>query len=128
MYPSNIDVSYTDDEEYRQCIRKIFQLPDNNDNINDIDNNTHITPILDNIYNTTQHIQVFQELYMNAAALLISEDISLGLSILFSYDYFAHFHKVLSQYYQAISTGSVQFDETSQEVTTLRKLLSNKTD
>jgi hypothetical protein len=103
-------VSYTDDTEYRQCIRKVFCLTNTPETKDDIDvdeiedfHTDAIERFLDNIYQSTHHIDVFQELYRNAAAIMMSEDMSLGLTVLFSYDYLQLFHNVLSRFYDESS-------------------------
>jgi hypothetical protein len=51
-----------------------------------------MTRFLDHIYAVTKHNLWFQTLYINAAALMFSEDLEIGLAVLCSYDYLADFY------------------------------------
>jgi hypothetical protein len=51
--------------------------------------------IMNFIFEKTMDQPEFRELYLMAAAKLISENISIGMSICFSYDYFYLFHQYL---------------------------------
>jgi len=86
----NIDnVKYESDDEYRECLCRLFGAKD------DSYDEDEATKIMDSIYAETKDNIIFQELYDLAAAKFLSEDRSLGLSVLFSYDYFALFCKCL---------------------------------
>jgi hypothetical protein len=53
------------------------------------------THVMDEIYEKIQHDGLFRELLDHAAGKMLSLDPSIGLTILFSYDYFAAFHRCL---------------------------------
>jgi hypothetical protein len=120
FYPTNYTVSYTDDTEYREAIRHVFRMTCNilvvpsegdDEGIDPVTQDewnfdTESTaPFLDFVYGATQTHPVFQDLYEVAAGLMLSEDPSIGLAILFSYDYFALFHRVLCAYFKFIERG-----------------------
>jgi hypothetical protein len=51
-----------------------------------------VKTFLDRVYFETKSREEFQRLYTAAAALMFSEDPEIGLAVLMSYDYLAHFH------------------------------------
>jgi len=50
---------------------------------------------LDYIYNRTNGNAAFRQLYLDAAAVMLSQSMDIGLAVLFSYDYFSLFHACL---------------------------------
>jgi hypothetical protein len=98
-YPVNLSISYSDDNEYRQCIRTLLYDSSANEESYEIDFDK-TPPLFDMVFAKTHHIQIFKELYLKAAALVISEDMSIGLTILFSYDYLEMFHKILCSFFR----------------------------
>lgn len=91
-YPINIQIQYTNDDEYRKCITRVLHIDEDEDEDNDAD----LTQILDVIFEKTSvH---FKELYELSSAIMMMEDIDIGLVILFSYDYFSLFHLCLCDY------------------------------
>jgi len=106
----DIDVCYTNNKEYRQCIRKVFEMastkadqsPPNTldqDDLETMDEQDYdedaAVRTLDHIVENTEQYPLFQELYLTAAALMISQDTKIGISVLFSYDYFQYFYPLL---------------------------------
>jgi hypothetical protein len=111
-YPTSISIVYSNDQEYRSCIRKLSMMKLSNINVYDtIDTIDPITldecdydeeainRLLDYVYSQTSNEKLFQELYKCAAAVMISENPSIGLAVLFSYNYFDKFHNCLVQYF-----------------------------
>lgn len=113
-YNTTYKVDYSNDCEYRQCLRevlkmnlsysqeKIQQLEATNEE--EFDSETEDEMLFDDkttaaimnfIFEKTMDQPEFRELYLMAAAKLISENISIGMSICFSYDYFYLFHQYL---------------------------------
>jgi hypothetical protein len=122
-------MSYNNDFEYRACLRQLFCMKRPADLDEDIDEISRdeqdfdmdaTTKTLDYVYETTCNHSAFQELYDNAAAKMISMDRSIGLSVLFSYDYFALFHSCLCSFYN----DQNEFSKESEEYKTLVKKLS----
>jgi hypothetical protein len=54
---------------------------------------------MDDVYAKTKHLATFQTLYELAAAKMFSTDPSIGLCILFSYDYLYLFHACLCVFF-----------------------------
>lgn len=115
---SEKEMKYSNDKEYRSSLRKVFGMksPDNLDkDMDDISYDEqdfdmeNTSKCLDYVYESTCNNKWFQELYDSAAEKMISMDRSIGLSVLFSYDYFAGFHKCLCCYYE----DPEKFDENS---------------
>jgi hypothetical protein len=92
-YPINIQIQYTNDDEYRKCITRVFHIDEDEDNE---DNDEASTKILDLLFEITSvH---FKELYELSSAVMMMEALDIGLVILFSYDYFSLFHLCLCDY------------------------------
>ena len=115
--PYNINqiVSYDDDFAYRKHVRDIFSMTCSP--ISDYDAVTNdelmyeddaMSKGLDEIYARTKDVPEFQEIYMTAASLMLSTDPSIGLAVLFSYDYFDKFHLCLADFWRSgsISAGN----------------------
>jgi len=111
-------IIYNNSEEYRQCIRTFFQMDTekvaqsgNLDGLDgeDLDEQLYdpdaISSGFDHIYSITKIYPAFVELYRLAAGLMFSENPEIGLSVLFSYDYFATFSKCLVERLQQNGDG-----------------------
>jgi hypothetical protein len=85
-------IEYSDDEEYRSCIARIFNVP--NSQVDDYS----FEPIFDDIYARTKDNPFFQKIYLTAAGFMLSEDPCLGVCVLFAYDYAKAFYAVLCDY------------------------------
>ena len=109
-------LNYNNDLEYRSCLRDVMKMSCNVDvSNNDLDEITKdetnfditaITHFLDNVYLQTSHIDEFRDLYILAASCMFSEDPTIGLAVLFSYDYFKYFYPCLSNY-----LATLEFDD-----------------
>jgi hypothetical protein len=121
-------MSYSNDFEYRACLRKLFCMnrPILDEDIDEISRDEQdfdiesTTKSLDYVYETTFENPAFQELYDIAASKMISMDRSIGLSVLFSYDYFALFHACLCCFYE----NSAGFSKETESYKNLVKKLS----
>ena len=106
MYNYDYEVKYNNDHEFRMTLRNLFQMnlkkyDEDIDLITNDENNYDdeaVTKVLDYIFLLTKNSSSFMELYTNAAALMLSTDPSIGLSILFSYDYLKDFHLCLKSF------------------------------
>ena len=110
-YPMQLNIQYSTDQEYRKCLRDVFQMdstqfPDVKDM--DLDQVTADEMMYDEkaasrtmehvFENTFQH-KDFILLYEKAASFMFSIDTHLGLTILFGYDYLDLFHPLLSGFF-----------------------------
>ena len=110
MYDIEVIVQYNDNKSYRNCLRKVTNM--NLDKLNipwekmdsDLDEETKdellfdneaISKTMDFIYEKTHNNILFKELYSIAASKMFSEDLQIGLAVLFSYDFFEKFHLCL---------------------------------
>lgn len=92
-YPTNYQIQYTNDDEYRECITRVFHLDDTNEIIDD----TYSTNLLDTIFEKTSvH---FKELYIISSSVMMMEDENIGLAVLCSYDYYSLFHHCLCDFF-----------------------------
>ena len=110
-YPIQLNIQYSTDQEYRKCLRDVFQMdstqfPDVKDM--DLDQVTADEMMYDEkaasrtmehvFENTFQH-KDFILLYEKAASFMFSIDTNIGLTILFGYDYLDLFHPLLSGFF-----------------------------
>ena len=91
----NIDsLNYDDDEQYRNAICQIFFMemdPDNFESMN---------AGLDYVWLHTSSNESIVELYVLAAAALLTEDPMTGLLIMFSFDYLKDFYILLREHFE----------------------------
>ena len=102
---------YSNNKEYRQAIRKFFNM--NVDNIQkeisqyNYDDETQDELLFDdiaigsgilNIIEKTKENKLFDDLYCLASALMISTNKETGVCILLSYDYFSDFLNVWNEF------------------------------
>lgn len=125
-YNTKLLIHYSNDTEYRACLRALFsmkhviQLDPDLDEITRDEQDYDIDAAsqkLDFIFETTSGHPTFQELYDIAASKMISTDRSIGLSVLFSYDYLALFHQCLCSFYN----DPYGFDESNAAFVALKK-------
>lgn len=132
IYPINETVKYNDDKEYRACIRRIFCMvcksiiPEktakdwDETTLDEYDHDQEtMAKFLDRIYENTIQIDILQDLYKVAAGFMLSEDPSIGLAILFSYDYFELFHCVLCDFFK-----NNKIDQEAVSVVNLKKKMT----
>jgi hypothetical protein len=131
FYDTSLDISYNNDDQYRDCLGKILGISESNsDNTIELGNTTEI---LSKIYNATSEDPRFTQLYRRAAALVLSEDPTNGLTIMFSYSCLAKFHAFLSIFFSkgaALETATHDGDEecdkgAEQLFADLNKILDN---
>ena len=103
-YNWSMTPNYQNNTEYRQCIRELFfmkPLPDLDSEIDEVSrdemdfDDSSIHKVMDELFQGTREHPLFRELYLLAAARLISENLLMGQAILFSYDYLEVFHHCL---------------------------------
>jgi hypothetical protein len=119
QYSIDIKVEYTNNYEYRLCLRDLFNMDKkvyedkikniekhNQENLDDIskdeisyDDNA-ASLMMEYIFNSTKDIIEYQELYKNAALKMFSEDLTIGQSILMSYDYLHLYHLCLVDFFK----------------------------
>lgn len=106
---------YNSDKEYRAFLRQIIQMDltkfyetadikcdptdptVSEETIDEFNYDTEATAkYLDRVYKETRDRPEYQRLYTAAAALMFSENLEIGLAVLMSYDYLAHFHSSYS--------------------------------
>jgi hypothetical protein len=130
-YPTDITVEYNTTEQYRECVRKIFEMDDgkisskiseieehNNEKLDDITRDEIAYDedaarlMLEYVYNETIYIPEFKTLYEKAAARMFSTDDTIGQAVLFSYDYFYYYHACLVEFFsQRFSTDFEKYRE-----------------
>jgi len=110
-YPLHLDIKYSNDKEYRQCIRQVFLMdahlfPDtSNLDLDDVTQDEMMydsqsaNKMMDFVYKHTNAKNEFINLYTQAASFMFSTDMNIGLTILFGYDYLDLFHPVLRLFF-----------------------------
>lgn len=81
---------FSTDEEYQSAILEFFSLSEFDEEAMIKKTNT--------IYEQVKDIKCFQEKMRQAAANILSEDMEMGLVILFSFDYFEEFRGLLEKH------------------------------
>ena len=101
---------YSDNTSYRMALRALIGMPIPEYihlETDEIDEETgdeqyydekYMTTFLDKVYANTKDHPLFKELYAIAAGKMISLDPEIGLAVLLSYDYLAHFYRCLVEY------------------------------
>jgi hypothetical protein len=132
--PINFNVitpSYRNNEEYRKALQELcfLRYPDTfpegdypegtdpeccHEMTYDLENMTYA---LDFIWHNTRKHPLFIDLYKLTAKEMLTEDLEVGLAILFSYDYLALFHQCLSSFYN----NPYGFDESNAAFVALKK-------
>jgi hypothetical protein len=105
-------VNYSNDAEYRTVLDTLcfYKVDDDDD----------MQYVFDFVWENTHDLPIFMDLYKSAAAHhLFSEDASLGLAIMFSYDYLCDFYPLFREY-----MTNLEFDETN-NLLNLKKKLEN---
>jgi hypothetical protein len=107
-YPTHFQIQYTNDDEYRECMIHVFHYDDTDEN----SDNSYSTKLLDLIFEKTSvHLR---EIYEKASAVIMMEDLDIGLAILFSYDYFSLFHLCLCDYLPLNEEEQIEFPKKNQ--------------
>jgi hypothetical protein len=129
---------YSTTEEYREQFRIITQMDPTtyySDDIFHIDaanpeideetldefhyDESAVSVYLDKVYAQTESSPLFQALYDSAAALMISTDRQIGLTILYSYDYLSLFYPCYNDFVRTPEA----FSETNQHYAALLRNL-----
>jgi hypothetical protein len=133
-YQLSYNPQYENNFQYRESLRYVFSMdvsknPPNWDLMDsDLDDETidelmfeggAISTGMDYIYNATKDNTAFKQLYLDAAALMLSQRPDIGLSILFAYDYFSDFHNCLCVFFENKSV----FSETTPEFQKIKKMV-----
>jgi hypothetical protein len=112
QYPLDICIEYADTKEYRQCLRNLFIMKEENysekiallSSVEELDDVTideisfdeeSSSLVMDYVESITISNELFKQVYQLAAARMFSTDLSIGVAILFSYDYLVYFHRCL---------------------------------
>lgn len=108
---TNKKMEYTNNNEYRSCLRYAFNMtcdlehlmkenPDYDDETLDEElyHSEQSKRVIDFIFNKTKNNDVFRKMYLYAAGKMICMEMDLGLVVLFSYDFFTHFHECLVKF------------------------------
>jgi len=118
-YPLDLDIKYSNDKEYRQCIRQVFQMdsqlfPDTSTlELDDVTQDEMMydsqsaNKMMDFVYQHTNTKNEFIDLYTQAASFMFSTDMNIGLTILFGYDYLDLFHPVLKLFFSNLSESVI---------------------
>ena len=95
----NTNTNYNTDEEYQSVYLNVFNIT----TFDEIKINNEITNLKDKLITNNK----FSDLFKKAAGLYISEDLELGLMIMFSYDYLKDFIECLKVYNKNNDTSKV---------------------
>ena len=126
-YNINYDVDYNNNSQFRNALRNVFCMhcieDKNNDVMDEVSrdelfyDNDAVSKCLTFILNKTQDNVLFKEIYLITAGRVISDDLGIGLTILFSYDNFKLFHLLLRDFFNKPSS----FNENTLSYINLKK-------
>jgi hypothetical protein len=124
-YNTSIKVDYSSNRDYRAALRRAFYMvcdmeklmdenPDYDEETADeqLYDEENIKTGLEYVYEKTKENTIFKSLYLNAAGRILSEQLDLGMTILFSYDHFKLFHECLVKF---LNDGVI-YDEDVEEL------------
>jgi hypothetical protein len=100
-YNTELFVKYTNNDEYRACIQRAFLMEFHlAENTNVLYDNKQIVDGIDYLYDATKTNPLFVELYEKTAEniLIISNNTYMGITVLFSYDFFYLFHPCICSF------------------------------
>ena len=118
-YPVHLNIQYSNNNEYRDCIRQVFQMNARNfpdTSMLELDDETQdemmyddksANDMMDFIYERTKLKDEFIDLYSKAASFMFSIDTNIGLTILFGYDYLDLFHSLLQVFFSNPSESTI---------------------
>lgn len=108
VYNIDVDVNYSDNAEYRQVLRDLFNMKiDTIELVDDLDAESRdellfdeetMSKSMDVLCEQTNDDPCFQELYDLGAARFFSTDRGIGIAVLMSYDYLCFFHDCLVRF------------------------------
>jgi hypothetical protein len=105
-YQFDASIQYSNDLEFRDCLRKVFKMTHKAeckdlDSVSNDENNYDTDAVFESmnyVYFLTKNEPLFMDMYEKAAAKMFSTDKNIGLSVLYSYDYFRPFHLCLRDF------------------------------
>lgn len=115
-YPIQLTIEYSNDTEYRHCLRKLFKMnpvnyPDISEmNLDEITKDEQSYDLdaanitMDYIFEITKTIPEVINLYEKTASFMFSTDPNIGLTIMLGYDYLDLFHQLIIKIVSGIST------------------------
>lgn len=120
MYNINANIDYSDNTSFRNALRDVFNMKCIEDvNNSDLDDESRDELLYDEktvnncmtfILETTKDNPIFIELYQITAGRVLSTDLGIGLSILFSYDNLKLFHLLLKDFFKDPYNYDKSFD------------------
>ena len=120
MYNINANIDYSDNTSFRNALRDVFNMKCIEDvNNSDLDHESRDELLYDEktvnncmtfILETTKDNPIFIELYQITAGRVLSTDLGIGLSILFSYDNLKLFHLLLKDFFKDPYNYDKSFD------------------
>lgn len=100
----NMRIQYSNTTEYRQLLRDLFSMDKQNYPVHSLDPDIDVESkdeleydeeaakaFMDNVYNKTKNIPLFRDIYLRGASFMLSQDMNIGIAIMFSYDYLNFF-------------------------------------
>lgn len=100
----HMHIQYTNTTEYRQVLRVLFSMDKQKYPIHSLDSDIDVESkdeleydehaaniFMDNVYHQTKDVPLFRDFYLKGASFMFSQDINIGIAIMFSYDYLEYF-------------------------------------
>jgi len=104
----DLDINYTNDDEYKQCLIQVFNVKIQNIMMIDDDDTFQVmVNKLNLLKNKLERKEEIIKLCNLSAKMLLIEDLEVGLMILHSYDYFELFYQL---YCHLLKTNEIKTD------------------
>lgn len=100
----NMHIHYSNTTEYRQLLRELFSMDKQKYPVHSLDPDIDVESkdeleydedaakiFMDDVYNKTKNNSLFRDIYSKGSSFMFSQDINIGVAIMFSYDYLDSF-------------------------------------
>lgn len=100
----NMRIQYSNTTEYRQLLRDLFSMDKQNYPAHSLDPDIDVESkdeleydeeaaksFMDSVFNKTKNVSLFRDIYLRGASFMLSQDMNIGIAIMFSYDYLDSF-------------------------------------
>ena len=109
MYNTSVEVEYSNNAEFRESLRKVFKMNCIEEKENEVMDKEsrdellydeeRVNKVMTFVLDFTKNNTLFTDLYTISAGRMLSTDIGIGMSILFSYDNLKLFHLLLRDFF-----------------------------
>jgi hypothetical protein len=110
----NLEVKYENDDEYQECLKKVYNIKDEIDN--DDDMFTYMSNRIVILKDKMKHLEKVVNLCNLSAKMLLSEELEIGFLLLHSYDYFELFYKLYCHYFKTNKIDNAIYEKLLEKI------------